>query len=127
MRQGNNIQLSVQLLGCILIAKGAKVEQKQRQRYLEFVNSIFPPLHWQHPHCHLGATLELGEAKGRPYLPIQVQCCGHRDAASITAEHVGRVKKMQCLTQNLPRLTLRLSQSTHMSCSLLSLTCAVAS
>ena len=70
MRQGNNIQLSVQLLGCILIAIRAKVEQKQRQRYLEFVNSTFPPLHWQHPRCHLGATLGLGEAKGRPYFPI---------------------------------------------------------
>lgn len=40
---------------------------------------------------------------------------------------VGRVKKMQCLTQNLPRLTLRLSQFTHMPCSLLCLTHAVAS
>lgn len=34
MGQGN-IQL------CILIAEGAKAEQKQSQRYLEFVNSIF--------------------------------------------------------------------------------------
>lgn len=45
MRQGNSVQLSVLLLGCILIARGAK--EKQKQRNLELVNSVFPPLGWQ--------------------------------------------------------------------------------
>lgn len=42
--QGNSIQLSVQLHECILIANRAEMEQKQLQRFLEFINSIFPPL-----------------------------------------------------------------------------------
>lgn len=45
MRQGNSVQLSVLLLGCIWIARGAK--EKQKQRNLELVSSVFPPLGWQ--------------------------------------------------------------------------------
>lgn len=33
IRQGNSIQSSVQLLGCILIARGAEVEQRQTQNF----------------------------------------------------------------------------------------------
>lgn len=48
MEQGDSIQLLVQLLGYILVARGAEVEQIQRQRYLEFVNIIFLLPHWWH-------------------------------------------------------------------------------
>lgn len=41
MCRANSTQLSVQLLG-FLIARGAKVKQKQMQRFLEFVYSVFP-------------------------------------------------------------------------------------
>lgn len=64
MGEENSIQLSVQMLGCILIAKETGVEYKQMQRLSEFVdsvNSIFP--HWQYTHCHLWATPGLGQDK----------------------------------------------------------------
>ena len=38
--QKNSIQLSAQFLGCILIARGAGMVQKQMQRYSEFVDSV---------------------------------------------------------------------------------------
>lgn len=51
MEQVNSIQLSVQLLGCILIARGAEMEQKQRKKtFLGFVNIIFQPLCWRFIH-----------------------------------------------------------------------------
>ena len=45
MENGNNIQLSLQLLGYTLKARGAKVKHKQMQRFLDFVNFIFLPPH----------------------------------------------------------------------------------
>lgn len=51
----NKGQGNIQL--CILIAKGAKAEQKQSQRYLEFVNSIFSSLYLMcFRHSHFRAT-----------------------------------------------------------------------
>lgn len=40
MRKGNNIKLALNLFGRISLASGAGVEHKQRQRLLEFVDSI---------------------------------------------------------------------------------------
>ena len=40
MGLGKGGQLSAHVLGCILIARGAEVEQKQMQRFLESVGSV---------------------------------------------------------------------------------------
>ena len=99
MGQGNSFQLLVQLLRCILIARGANVEQKQRQRYLELVNIAFPPLQWRLICHHLLSAPGLREAKICPRLHhCKTWCCGNPAAASNTAGQVGRLKGIQHLT-----------------------------
>ena len=73
MRQGNSIQLSVLLLGCILIARGAK--QKQKRRYLEFENSVFPPLGWQL--FAASSCSRSPEVQVRPRLPLKAESLAH--------------------------------------------------
>lgn len=68
MEQGNSIQLSVWLLGYILIARGAELEQKQRKRFLEFVNIFLPPHWWRTCWC-LQLAPGLREDKVRLSLP----------------------------------------------------------
>lgn len=58
----------MQLLGCILIARGTKMGQNQRQIFLELANIIFPSPHWQCTHWHLRGDPGLGEAKVQPDL-----------------------------------------------------------
>ena len=63
------------------------MEQKQRQRFLEFIHIIFLPLHWHHH--QLCAALGLGVVTVRPQLcPCKFWCCGPRAKASTTAEQI---------------------------------------
>lgn len=48
MIQEKSRQLFVHLLLCILIARGAKVEPKQMQQFLEFVDNVNISLHPTH-------------------------------------------------------------------------------
>lgn len=66
MEQENCIQLSVQLLGYILIARGAGLKHKQMQRFSGFVDSLnnaLPLLSWWDIFLHLWFALGHEEAK----------------------------------------------------------------
>ena len=82
MGQENSLHLSVQLLGCILIARGMGVEQKQVQRFLEFVdcvNSILPHLAGDVLAEAFGLLLDLEPPKYCPaFSPDKRWCCGYR-------------------------------------------------
>ena len=82
MEQEISIQLSVQLLGCILIIRGAGAEQKQVQRFLDFgdsINSIFPHLPGDVLAEAFGLLLDLEMPKcGPAFAPGKLGCCGYR-------------------------------------------------
>lgn len=66
IRLGKSIQLSAHLLKCILIARGTGMEQKQIQKFLEFVNILLPPPHWWCSHHPLQIALGLRDAMVEP-------------------------------------------------------------
>lgn len=90
----------------LYILRGAKVEQKQRQRNLEFVNSIFPPLCWLCSYCWFWIAPWLRKTRWGPTF-YKGHCYRCRDTASIAAEWVERVKKKRQLAPTSPRLLLR--------------------
>lgn len=70
---GNSIPRCAHLLGCILIARGAGVEQRRQQRFLVFVNMIPPPC-WRHSQ-QLQTVPGLGEVKMLPRLRHNCSHC----------------------------------------------------
>lgn len=86
MRQENSIKLALNLFGYIYLARGAGVNRKLRQRFLEFVDSINilrPPPRWQRPPPWPQGGSGHGDEKSRcgpvhALVKLTCECCGLR-------------------------------------------------